>query len=165
MLENDYGDFGRLQFHVAKQNPIWNLFDGTRQALPIFSGPQAYISPDWYETKGFVPTWGYVAVHATRAPVVVSEDHNAAHLDALAAQEEAHLAPKSLCKKEQMDSNFHARMIKGIVGVDMPITGLHAKAKLSKNRNDADKEGVIAGLRARGGDLNNAVADLVVGGQ
>lgn len=62
MLENDYGDFGRLQFQVAKKNPIWNLFDGTRQALAIFSGPHAYISPDWYETKGFVPTWDYVAV-------------------------------------------------------------------------------------------------------
>jgi transcriptional regulator len=61
MLENDYGDHGRLQFQVAKKNPIWNLFDGTRQALTIFSGPHACISPDWYETEGFVPTWDYVA--------------------------------------------------------------------------------------------------------
>jgi len=64
-LEPGQGELGRLQFHVAKQNGIWNLFDGSREAVAIFSGPHAYISPDWYETHGLVPTWDYVAVHAT----------------------------------------------------------------------------------------------------
>ncbi len=80
MIETDHGKFGRLHFHVAKQNPIWELFDGAHEALAIFSGPHAYISPDWYETDGLVPTWNYVAVHVTGKPTIIPDDQNAAHL-------------------------------------------------------------------------------------
>lgn len=161
-FEPGHGDLGRLQFHVAKQNGIWNLFDGSREAVAIFSGPHAYISPDWYETNGLVPTWDYVAVHATGVPVVLPDANNATHVESLAAQEEAHLAPKSPWTTAQVDPNLYARMLKGIVGVEMPITHLQAKAKLSQNRSAEDKAGVAERLRERGGDLNNAIADLVI---
>lgn len=159
LFEKRWGQHGRLQFHVAKENPIWRLFDGTRQALAIFSGPHAYISPDWYETTGLVPTWNYVAVHVTGKPTVTAEEQNAAHLDDLAAANEAHLAPKEPWTSARMKPDLHARMVKGIVGVVMPIEAIQAKAKMSQNRGPKDKAGVIAGLRARGGDLNSAVAD------
>ena len=163
MLEPDQDAYGRLHFHVAKQNPIWQLFDGTREALAVFSGPHAYVSPDWYDTDGLVPTWNYMAVHVTGTPAVISEDQNAAHLKALAAQEEGHLSPKTPWTPERMDPDLHARMIKGIVGVVMPIEKIQAKAKLSQNRSSEDRAGVIAGLRKRGDDLNTAVADLMDG--
>ncbi len=164
MLEPDHGALGQLHFHVAQQNLIWELFDGSRQALAVFTGPHAYVSPDWYETEGLVPTWNYVAVHITGRPSVIPQEQNAAHLDALAAQEEAHLTPKEPWTTQRMDPDVHARMIKGIVGVVMPIETVQAKAKLSQNRGPEDKAGVISGLRARGGDWNTAVSDLMAVG-
>ena len=161
MLVSDGSENGAVHFHVAKQNPIWKLFNGTRKALAVFSGPHAYISPDWYEADGLVPTWNYVAVHVTGTPTVVPEAQNADHLAALAAQEEGHLSPKTPWTPERMDPDLHARMIKGIVGVVLPIEKIQAKAKLSQNRGPEDKVGVIAGLRERGGDTNTAVADLM----
>lgn len=161
ILDRDVGEFGHLHFHVAKQNLIWKAFDGTQEAVVIFSGPHAYISADWYEGKNLVPTWNYVAVHATGAPSVISEEHNAAHIDALAAQEEAHLAPKPPWTSDKVDPDFHKRMMGGIVGLTMPINKLEAKAKLSQNRSDEQKSGVIQGLRNRGGDMDNAIASLM----
>ena len=161
VLDRSAGEFGELHFHVAKQNPIWQAFDGQREALVIFSGPHAYISADWYDSENLVPTWNYVAVHATGVPSVISEDQNAALLDALAAQEEAHLAPKSPWTTAKMESDLHKRMLGGIVGLAMPIGKLEAKAKLSQNRPDNDKVGVIQGLRKRGGDMEQAIASLM----
>lgn len=161
VLNPTQGTYGCLHFHVAKQNPIWNVFDGAREATAVFTGPHAYISPDWYEADGHVPTWNYMAVHATGTPTLVSDEDKAAHLDQLAAQEEAHLAPKPPWTPARMNPDMHKRMLGGIVGVTMPITHLQAKAKLSQNRTDADKAGVKNGLRKRGGDLNAAIADAM----
>lgn len=161
VLDRAAGEYGCLHFHVAKQNPIWKLFDGTREATAVFNGPHAYISPDWYDAEGHVPTWNYMAVHATGTPRVVSDEEKAMHLDQLAAQEEAHLAPKAPWTSARLNPDMHRRMLGGIVGVTMPVTHLQAKAKLSQNRTDADKSGVIEGLRKRGGDLNAEVADAM----
>lgn len=158
VLDRTQGDYGCLHFHVAKQNPIWQLFDGTHEATIVFTGPHAYISPDWYETEGLVPTWNYMAVHATGAPVVVSDADKTKHVDQLAAQEEAQLAPKDPWTSARLKPDLHTRMMGGIVGLLMPITHLQAKAKLSQNRTEADRAGILKGLRDRGGDLNVSVA-------
>lgn len=164
VLDPNVGEFGELHFHVAKQNTIWQAFDGQREARVIFSGPHAYISADWYDSENLVPTWNYIAVHAMGVPSVISEDQNAALLDTLAAQEEAHLAPKPPWTTAKMDSDLHKRMLGGIVGLSMPIGTLEAKAKLSQNRPDKDKTGVIRGLRQRGGDMEQAIASLMEAG-
>lgn len=161
VLDRTQGDFGTLHFHVAKQNPIWKLFDGTHEATVVFTGPHAYISPDWYEAEGLVPTWNYMAVHATGTPTVVGDDLKVEHVDHLAAQEEAQLAPKDPWTSARLKPDLHKRMMGGIVGLVMPITHLQAKAKLSQNRTDADKAGILKGLRGRGGDLNAAVAEAM----
>lgn len=161
VLDRSQGDYGSLHFHVAKQNPIWELFDGTHEATAVFTGPHAYISPDWYDAEGLVPTWNYMAVHATGAPTVVSDVDKAEHVDQLAAKEEAHLMPKEPWTSARVKPDMHKRMMGGIVGLVMPITQLQAKAKLSQNRTDADKAGILKGLRDRGGDLNAAVAEVM----
>lgn len=161
-LDRTQGDYGCLHFHVAKQNPIWKLFDGAHQATAVFTGPHAYISPDWYDADGLVPTWNYMAVHATGAPTVVGDADKESHLDQLAAQEEAHLVPKEPWTTARMNPDMLGRMMGGIVGLSMPISQLQAKAKLSQNRTDADRTGILEGLRNRGGDLNTAVANAMV---
>ncbi len=59
IFDPDEGEMGRLRCHVAKANPIWRAVEGSNRATVIFTGPQAYVSPDWYETDGLVPTWNY----------------------------------------------------------------------------------------------------------
>lgn len=163
VLDCSHGDYGCLHFHVAKQNLMWKLFDGVHEATAVFTGPHAYISPDWYEAEGHVPTWNYMAVHATGAPTVVRDADKTDHLDELAAQEEAQLAPKEPWTSARLNPDMHRRMMGGIVGLTMPITHIQAKAKLSQNRTEADKVGILEGLRDRGGDLNAAVAEAMSG--
>lgn len=71
LLVDDTGT--KLIGHLARANPHWKLFDGTRPALAVFAGPHAYVSPRWYASAPQVPTWNYVAVHATGRPRVIEE--------------------------------------------------------------------------------------------
>lgn len=159
----EQGPHGTLRGHVAKANPIWKSF-GRDEALAIFHGPHAYVSPDWYETEQLVPTWNYVAVHVYGVPHVV-DDHDAvvAMLADLSAANEAHLAPKSPWTMDKMETPKRDAMLKGIVAFEIEIVRLQAKRKLSQNRAPADVDGVIGGLRQYGGEANTAVADLMAG--
>jgi transcriptional regulator len=143
--------FGSLIFHVTRVNPVWkepHLGD----ALAILSGPDGYIHADWYASNAAspgVPTWNYVTVHAY-GPLVVHED--AAWVRrAVWELSEAHGYDAT-----QVDPDATEKMLRAIVGIELPIARLEAKDKLNQNRTPADIEGAIAGLRSVGGD---ALAD------
>lgn len=160
LLERGRGDLGSLRAHVARANPIWRSFDGGREALAVFQGPHAYVSPDWYVSPDQVPTWNYLAVHAYGTPRLLEGDE-LAHLAALSARNEAELAPKAPWTLEKMPAETAHAMAKGVVAFEIEIARLEGKAKLSQNRGADDVAGAAAGLRARGRENDLAVAELM----
>lgn len=148
------GDTLSLRGHVAKANPMARLIAGSTEATPVratavFSGPQAYVSPDWYETENQVPTWNYLAVHASGALEHIADPAAfEALLADLSAAHEAVLAPKRPWTMDKMLPGTVGRMMKGITGFRMTVDLLEAKAKLSQNKNAVDHGGVVAALDA-----------------
>lgn len=142
------GEFGTLYGHVARANPQWSLAP-TGEALAIFMGPDAYVTPSWYaakqETGKVVPTWNYSAVHAY-GPVDFFDDRERLHeiVSRLTDLHEAGRADRWAVS--DAPEGFVQAQLKGIVGVRMPISRIEGKRKLSQNRSEADRLGVARGL-------------------
>lgn len=162
VLDASRGELGTLVAHMARGNPYWGAFDGTAEALAIFTGPHAYVSPRWYSSERNVPTWNYTAVHATGVPRLVEDpDRIRRNQDELVARYEAGAAaPWTMT---DAPAHFIDGMLRGIAAFDLPIGRLEGKFKLSQNKSAADRAGAVAGLRATGDPLNAAVADLMAG--
>lgn len=125
----------RLLAHAARGNPIWKLMEGTREATAVFQGPNAYVSPDWYEKPAAsVPTWNYAVVHIHGRPVALADDGLIDILVRLTAVHEAKLAPKQPWKIDKLEPAFFAGLRKGIVGFALPVERIEAKLKLSQNK-------------------------------
>jgi transcriptional regulator len=148
--------FGTLIGHVARANPHWRtLAEGAGNALAIFLGPQGYVSPNWYPTKRahgkVVPTWNYVAVHAYgRVELVEEREALRAIVTRLTDRHEAAAGSAAPWKVSDAPPDFTEQMLKGIVGLRLPIARLEGKWKLSQNRSPEDRAGVVAGLDAQG---------------
>jgi transcriptional regulator len=148
---------GILSGHLARANPQGaDLVDGA-EALAIFTGPHAYVSPRWYAKAPAVPTWNYTAVHAYGRVRRVDEPEALGRLvAALSNVYEADV--ERPWRPEDMPPAFIAGMLKAIVGFELTITRLEGKYKLSQNRAPEDRTGVVAGLEAteRAGDAELA---------
>jgi transcriptional regulator len=154
------GEHGRLLGHVARNNDQWREpADG--DALVIVRGPDAYISPSWYETKRehgrVVPTWNYVTAHVY-GRLMVHDD--VAWVEALVRRltvrhEVSQPHPWS---PDDVTEPYFRGQLRAIVGLELPISRIEGKFKLSQNRSEADIEGVIDGLTASG---QPAVADAM----
>jgi len=128
-----------LRGHVAKANPQWRTF-ASAEALVIFHGPHAYISPANYESKHSVPTWNYIAVHAYGVPRIIEAKE--AMLEAMIAQYE----PAHQAQWESQNQKYKQGMLGGIVAFELAVTRLEGKAKLSQNRPEGDQCRVIESL-------------------
>ncbi len=164
MLDPQAGPFGTLYGHLAKANPQWRSHDPAVEALAIFMGADAYITPSWYETKRetgkVVPTWNYITIHAYgTAQFFEDATHLLDVVTRLTARHEA--GRPSPWAPDDAPAPFIQSQLKGIVGFELPITRLQGKWKMSQNRTLPDREGVVAGLRAAG---EHAVAELVEAG-
>jgi len=146
------GEHGALLGHVARNNEHWRA-EPVGDSLVIVRGPDAYVSPGFYPSKAehgrVVPTWNYVTVHL-HGRLVVHDDP--VWLEDVvrrltAVHEAAEAAPWSV---DDAPRRFVDGQLRAIVGVELQITRVEAKAKLSQNRPPADVEGVVAGLTARG---------------
>jgi transcriptional regulator len=155
---------GRIECHVARPNPQWKTFARDAEALVIFEGPEAYIRPGWYPSKAehakVVPTWNYAAVHAYgRLEAVEDKAWLLSHVSELSDQQEApYSAPWATA---DAPANFLDALARGIVGFRLGITRLEAKAKMSQNREDRDRAGVVLGLGERAQGEDASVAALV----
>ena len=160
LLDAGRGPYGTLLGHVARANAQWRGFNGEQEALVIFQGPHAYITPSWYEPGLNVPTWNYAAVHAYGAPRVV-EDEAAlfAMLRRLTATHEASFAEPW---QVDMSEREFRQKLKGIVGFEMEIRRLEGKLKLSQNRPQADQERVAAELAESQDSLVASVGNLML---
>lgn len=154
------GALGTLLGHVARNNDQWRL-PSLGQALVIVRGPDAYVSPSWYATKAehgrVVPTWNYVTAHVY-GDLVVHDDP--AWVESLVRRlTDRHEARSSRpWSVDDAPSEYVAGQLRAIVGVEVVISRIEAKVKLSQNRSAADMDGVVAGLVARGKDAAAAVA-------
>ena len=141
VLDADRGELGTLVAHVARASPHADAAVAGAPALVIFTGPHAYVSPSWYRTAPAVPTWNYCAVHVHAVPRVLDDTATRDYLDRLATTFDT-----SGWRLSTQPADYQTRMLRGIVAFDLPIDRLEGKAKLSQNRSDADRDGVIAAL-------------------
>ncbi|MEP6679220.1 MAG: FMN-binding negative transcriptional regulator [Betaproteobacteria bacterium] len=164
LLDDTRGAQGTLFAHVARANPVWRTMSATVPSLVVFQGAESYISPSWYPSKlahgKVVPTWNYVTVHAHGVPRAI-EDSNwlRAHLEVLVATHESPQAAP--WKIADAPADFIEGLLRAIVGIEIPVASLVGKWKISQNRPEADRLGVIAGLVARHDAPATAMADLV----
>jgi transcriptional regulator len=164
LINPEPAPFGTLRGHLARANPQWRRLAAGTQALAIFLGPEAYVTPAWYATKRasgkVVPTWNYVVIHAYGALRIVDD---AEWLRALVTRlTETHEADRAApWAVSDAPADYIAGMLKAIVGFELPIARLEGKWKMSQNRPAEDRAGVVDGLRREGGAAEAAVADIV----
>ena len=157
------GPYGTLYGHLARANSQWKLRPAG-DAVALFMGPDAYISPAWYPSKAehhrVVPTWNYVAVHAYGA--VEFFDDADRLLDVVSRLTTLHeTGSKTPWSVSDAPKEFIAAQLRGIVGLRMPITRIDGKRKMSQNRSVEDRAGVVAGLNASERPSDRIVAGLI----
>ncbi|MEE8189673.1 MAG: FMN-binding negative transcriptional regulator [Kiloniellales bacterium] len=167
LFDSERGPQGTLTAHMARANPQWRdlelLSAKGGEALVIFQGPHAYVSPNWYAGSQAVPTWNYVAVHAYGTPGLIEDSVRVRALLERLTERHEQCSPKpwSLAGQEE---KYTSAMIRGVVAFEIPVARLEAKAKLNQNKGPEDRAGVIAGLRAADDPLAAEVAALMDGG-
>jgi len=142
-----------LDMHMARNNPQWQEFFD-EEAMVIFSGPHAYISPRWYENKERVPTWNYAAVHVYGIPQLVTErEAKYASQRRLVAS----LDPQWLPQFDALPEKYVSGMLEGIVNFEIPAARVETRWKLSQNRGRREMELIAAELESLG---ESALAEL-----
>lgn len=164
LLHADEGPNGTLRGHLPRANRAGSASCTRTDSVFVFHGAQAYVTPSWYAGKGehgkVVPTWNYAVVHAHGMPRIVDDaSWLLAHLQALTAEHEAGQAQP--WKVSDAPADFIVQLMNALVGIEIPISKLVGKWKVSQNRSEADRRGVAAGLRARSDEASAAMADLV----
>jgi transcriptional regulator len=166
ILDESAGGHGVLLGHVARANPQWTL-PPIGEAMVIFSGPDAYITPNWYAAKRehgkVVPTWNYVAVHVYGTVEFFDDEVRLREAVTRLTNlyEQSRPAPWAV---NDAPEDFVRSQLKGIVGVRLPIARIEGKRKMSQNRSDADRAGVAVGLAESERESDRSVADLIPGG-
>lgn len=164
MLRDSPAPSGTLRFHVARENPVWREATGDKEALAVFHGPAAYVSPSWYATKRetgkVVPTWNYAVVHAY-GPLRVVDDRDwlRSLLEALVAHNEGPLPERWSISDAPPDYIEHS--MDAIVGIEMVISRLYGKWKMSQNQPLRNRISVAAGLETLGKTEADAIAAMI----
>jgi transcriptional regulator len=166
LLDPAPGPYGTLRGHVARANPVWRELQPDIAALAIFTGPDCYISPSWYDTKReggkVVPTWNYATVHAYGVLEIFHEAERLREIvRTLTEVNEAGLShPWSI---DDAPPGYIDGLLNGIVGIQMKIERLEAKWKVSQNRPPADRASAGAALDALGTDSARQMSALIRG--
>jgi len=152
-------DAGIINGHMARANDHWRSIEGQSESLAIFQGPDAYISPEWYETAPAVPTWNFAVVHM-RGPLELIDDREwlTSHVDDMVKFHESRALDHPPAPP---NPELKASLIGGIVGFRMTVTTIEAKFKLNQNRSDADRQAVADTLDASGDQTDSDVAALM----
>ena len=162
-LVPDEGEYGTLYGHVARANAQWRL-PPAGDAMAIFMGPDAYVSPSWYPSKQeqgkVVPTWNYVAIHAY-GPVEFFDESDRL-LEVVTRLTNRHEGPRAEpWAVNDAPEEYIRAQLRGIVGLRLPIARLDGKTKMSQNRTAEDRAGVAKGLAESADASDRAVAPLI----
>lgn len=159
------GPCGTLRAHVARANPVWREAAAAPDALVIFQGPAAYISPTWYpskhETHRQVPTWNYIVVHA-HGRIVVHDDENYVRGVVARLTRKMEAGEAVPWKMADAPADYLTQMLGAIVGIEIEVTKLVGKWKLSQNKAAADIDGAAQTLLGRAGDAQHAVGQAML---
>jgi len=164
LLDPQRGEHGTLVAHVARANPVWQALAAGPASVVVFTGPQAYVSPNWYPSKRehgkAVPTWNYAVVHAHGVPRAF--DDPARVLEVVTRLTQIHEANQvQPWQVADAPADYLQSMLKAIVGIEIPVQRWVGKRKTSQNRSPADRLGVVAGLSALGTPQASDMAALV----
>ena len=157
------GDGWRITGHVARANPLWREADG-QPVLVVFQGPQGYVSPSWYASKiehhKVVPTWNYTMVQAHGTLRAIDDP---AWVRAFVTRvTEAHENGRAMpWHVSDAPDDFIAATQRAIVGIEIVVSRLEGKFKLSQNRSAADRTGVVLGLEADAAQQRQPEADAL----
>lgn len=157
VLDSNRGDNGYLRFHLAAANPTAQGLESAGEILFVFTGPEHYISPDWYDDPKLVPTWNYTAVHIYGTATRLSDAGLCSLLDDLSGEQETRL-PKRPWTTDKLPSEMYAKLRGVIVGFELPIALIEGKWKLNQNRGRADRDGAVDNLKALNAPQASAVA-------
>ncbi len=164
LMLKQVGGKDALQGHIAKANPLWKNIDEKAEVLVVFNGPNCYVSPNYYPTKvengRAVPTWNYVAVHVKGAISFINDHRwNFNLLDSLTHQHEAQQPePWSI---EDAPKEYIAKMLPAIVGIEVDITSITGKWKVSQNQPEINKQGIFNALSDKTESNAKEIAELV----
>lgn len=140
---------GAVQFHLARGNALTKTLSGT-DALIVVNGPDAYVSPDWYDGADQVPTWNYISIELEGPVRAMDDDGLVALLDDLSAVNEAKLSPKTPWTRDKMDDSKFRKMLGGITGFEMEVMAWRPTFKLSQNKTEAERLRVADELEGQG---------------
>ncbi|WP_047248522.1 FMN-binding negative transcriptional regulator [Chromobacterium subtsugae] len=162
LLAREEGGVLRLCGHVARANPLWRLLEGGADALAVFHGGDAYVTPSWYPAKAehgkVVPTWNYAVAHAYgRLRAVEDPAWLRGLLDELTRTHEAGF--ETPWKVADAPADYIGKLLGAIVGIELEVARLEGKFKLSQNQPEASRDSVRRGLAARGAALADWMAE------
>jgi transcriptional regulator len=159
LIDPERGAHGTLLAHMARANPQWRDLAAGQEALAIFGGPHAYVSPSWYDTSPSVPTWNYAAVHAYGvARLVEDRDELHAMLEKLV---DTHESAFEQPWRMDLPADYLDRMMRAVVGFTIEITRLEGKLKLSQNRTASERSRVAEALATSADPLAVGTAELM----
>ena len=160
------GPHGTLRGHVARANPLWR--HAGAEVLAVFQGPEAYVSPGWYASKRehgkVVPTWNYTMVQARGVLRAVDDAPWLRQLVGRLTDHHEATQPAPWAVSDAPD-DYVQQMLRAIVGIEIPVTSLVGKWKVSQNRSAADREGTALGLAAQAPEMAALVRDAGSGTQ
>jgi transcriptional regulator len=162
-LDSHRGPLGMLQTHIARANPLRESIPSGAEVMVVFRGPHGYISPGWYPSKHEsgrqVPTWNYEVVHAHGTLRIVDDEKFVRGVVARLTRRHEAAEPKPW-KMGDAPREYLDRMLAMIVGIEVQLTRLEGKRKLSQNKDPRDRDGVVKNLRER---ASQALASSVAG--
>jgi transcriptional regulator len=158
LLERKTGPKGTSVGHLARANPQWAEASG-QNALAIFSGPHAYISPTWYESEQVVPTWNYVAVHVYGKIQIIEDEPSLLEI----VQRSVHFYEQGMPRPWSVDASttFMKRMLGQIIGFRIEIAKIEGMWKLNQNHPVKRRKKVVAALRKQSDEESQAIAVLM----
>jgi transcriptional regulator len=161
LIEQD-GKVPKLEFHVARANPLGAIAEKGGTWLVAVQGHDAYVSPDWYASAEQVPTWLYEAVHLSGPVRVIPGDHTRGHTERLSARFEGWLEPKPAWKLDKVSDKRREMLLKGIVAVEMTIESIEGNFKLNQHKSDEDHVAIASALARQDDSSAQAIAKRMV---
>ncbi|MFZ2309277.1 MAG: FMN-binding negative transcriptional regulator [Rhodoferax sp.] len=162
-LDSQTGAHGTLRAHVARANPVWQQVQNGAPVLVIFQAEEGYISPNWYpskhETHRQVPTWNYRVVHV-HGSIQIRDDEKYVRgvIGRLTREHERRTGDAKPWKMADSEPAYIDGLVRAIVGIEIAITRITGKFKLSQNKDARDQQGAIDALRTHG---NSALSDAM----
>jgi len=157
LIEQD-GKVPKLEFHVARGNPLGAMAEKGGTWLVAVQGHDAYVSPDWYASAEQVPTWLYEAVHLSGPVRVIPGDHTRGHVERLSDTFEAWLAPKPIWKLDKVGDRRREMLLTAITAVEMTVESVEGSFKLNQHKPDADHVAIVNALSQQADPSAQAIA-------